>query len=143
MHTGSMSSDCPRSTRRPQMVVLVLALAFLAVGILVFMPPGEPDFSAAPRLSAESLSQAYQEDEHAADARYKGGLAQVSGTVERMVHSPAGDMVIQFGAGVVCILGGDQGERAAAVRAGSSIEVGGKVGGLAADGVVLHNCRIL
>ena len=121
---------------------LVLASLFIA-GLAV---AGSLDRSYGISINAVALSQAYRENEVAADAKYKGAQVSVGGTVEKIGKDEDGDsFVILAGSNgypVRCKFSETQNAAVARIRVGSAIGIKGTIVGIKGEVVTIKECSL-
>jgi hypothetical protein len=110
-------------------------------------PPAEP----VAKLTSDDLVKEYQQNELAADGKYKNKLVQVTGKVGKVGKHPLGYPFVQLGTGqeedlfgVTCYLTEKATEEAAKLQPGETITVRGScMGKLGGQALRLENCEII
>lgn len=103
---------------------------------------GEAAFSG----SAATLYSAYEENEVAADAKYKGQILEISGTISNIGKDIMNEPYVALKTGhvlgeVQCMFSKSDSNQLASLRKGQKITVKGKCGGKMMN-VILRNCVI-
>lgn len=105
----------------------------------------EPELS----ITAKELVNAYKENEVAADSKYKGKLATVTGTVESIDSSIGDEAVVSLSSGneydfesVLCYIKEDNKEKAGQLKKGQQITIVGKLSGETIGSPSVQYCEI-
>ena len=121
-----------------------LALVLLLVTTLA--TAGSMDRSYGSAINATALSEAYQENEVAADGKYQGARVSVSGTVAKIGKDQDGDPYVLLhganGHSVRCKFSESNSPAVARIRVGSAIGIKGTVVGVKADQVTIKDCSL-
>lgn len=108
--------------------------------------PGEQPVQ---RVSAEDLDDAFDDDEAAANAKYKDKVIEVTGTVRRIDRSDPAAVTVELKSGdaaddvIDCEFAPADSEQARALKKGESVVIRGTCVGLVKKTVTLERCSVM